>query len=403
MKFDFDYNQYDPQLTYSTVQLTNAATSESISYVNDTVQLSVSANGAFPSFNIPQGASYAQISSSAGVDWASGHETHFMFTVEINLSNFSSSVLSGAYTAQTRFGIFDATDGLGLVQTITYLSPASTLSFKFFIRNNGTETLTAINGTAPASTISQPAVNVTSATNLYLYRVVVSDKLTGPITIEFYNGATNTWTVIHQLTNNANTLSLPQLRTLKLPLCVNASLNFPSSNTQIYTGTLQVNTSGWHLMTVGDAFRGATRSFSTFSSAVAASATESHVLTIQNAGISGAKTNHVAANIKNFGPWANRLGRFKIYRNATVTGTSFSNIDVNNSIMQSTTTGTYTIGTGIPVFATTYDPISGDATPFDYIKNSIAMYPGDTLTITSLLPFDTAGQAFATIAWDELF
>jgi hypothetical protein len=267
-----------------------------------------------------------------------------------------------------------------------------------FVRTNGVTTYYGTN--FPQSLNGTPPSNFQ---DLNLYRIVVSDKATGPITFEFYNGATNTWTIIHQITNNQSTLSLPQLRALQLPLAAACTYAYSISEVFVPTASASLQTTGWHVMTVGDAFVGATRSFSTFSSAVTPSATESHVMTIQNSGISGAKTNHVPVKIKNFGPWSNRLCRFKIYKNATVTGTSFSNVNVNTSVVRSTTTGTYTGGTGTPVFATTYDPLSGDATPFDYSRNSIMMYPGDTLTITSQLPFDTTGQGFATIAWDELF
>jgi hypothetical protein len=398
MKFDFDYNQYDPQLTYSTVQATSSGTTQVISTdMNGLVDLNVELNEVVP---LGTGAtSYAQISTAQGIDWASGHETHFMFTFVIPNSNLSTTMeYTGSLTAETQIGIFDAFDGVGfkVINTTSTLGGSGTSVFGVFTRNDGIDT--TITGTG----ISLPAGF--SFDDLNMYRIVVTDKSTGPITFDVYDGVNNTWYVIYQLTNLQSTLTVPQLRTLKLPLSALAEINFNvvTAGGSASSAAAELKTTGWHVMTVGDAYTGAIRRFSTSASA-SVPAAETQIFTLKNNGISGAKTNHVAVKLKGFGASGQHHAIFNMYRNATVTGTSFSNIDIDNSVMQKSTAGTFVSGTGTPVFSTGYNAAIGNVPLFDSDIVTVMMYPGDTLTITSQLPFDVSDQIFASIIWEELF
>jgi hypothetical protein len=383
MKFNFDYNQYDPQLTYTLQKDQPTNSLASISYVNNMVLLE--ATGTSTGGVGGGGGSLAQMNTMAGIDWAAGHETHIMFTMAIPLLQGSSGLFQSSVTV-----------GLGDFEN----------AFSLYLNNDGAGTEKNLLVTLRGATVGNPAVVLpANITKLNLYRIVVSDKSVGTCTLDFYNGATNTWSVIGAVAQLSDTPDLPVLSTLHLPFSIAAQVVYEINSSLVGTATAQVLTTGWHIMTVGDPYRGSIRTFSAQALQSVFSA-ETHVMTLQNVGFNndgGLNNNYVAIKIKSFGASGAHHAYYKMYKNATVNGTSYTSIDANNSVIQQTTTGTYVAGTGTEVFATAYNAKMGTTPLFDSDEPYILVYPGETLTITSQLPFDDSDMISASIVWDELF
>jgi hypothetical protein len=90
--------------------------------------------------------------------------------------------------------------------------------------------------------------------------------------------------------------------------------------------------------------------------------------------------------------------------NATNAGTAFIDIDSGNSVIEVSTTGTYTVGTGQELLTFTSGGAS-NAPTYEFIPQGtydIILLPGDTLTITSQR-FFSGSQVVAGIAWEERF
>jgi hypothetical protein len=402
MKFNFDYNQYDYRLTQTAYSTFPIPATNAVSYTSDTVQLSQSAPSAAA---FGAGVLAVQFNTIPSIWWSLGNETHIMFTAAFNVSGVYGGPVA-SFGSACRMGVFDANDGVGLIYSAAVSSTPgsgslSSPQFGIFTRNNGVETVltsTGLNGTAPST-----------PTGLNLYRIVVTEKAEGPIVFEFYNSTTNLWTVIHEIsfTTGSRGATSPFMRTLTLPVCarLDSNVNITASPISLSVNT-SINTTSWHVMSVGESFKGGEKPLAAYSGAQSSSLTETHVMTIKNNGLSGAtKTSYIPVKIKDIGTAGSTVTSFQVYKNATVAGTTFANVDTNNSVMQVSATGSevYTVGTGVKVFATTYMPGTGDVPPYTTNEEAIFVYPGETLTITSLLPFDTTGKSFASIMWDELF
>ncbi len=299
----------------------------------------------------------------------------------------------------SNIGIFDENDGIGLGWYYFHTANFTTSnSLQVFVRKNGVTTHFPLNGTSP----SDP-------TKFNEYRIIVTDKVAGIIRFDFYNSVSNQWVVMHTI-SNAGSLTATQLRTLHLPISATVtgikSGLFTDSAGTLMNASLQ--TSGWSVCTKGDIFETKQRAFSKSVTQVVGSP-ESHLLTLQNNNTFGVgpKNNWVAIKIKDFLGYSLSSDIlsciFKIYKNATVTGATFTQVDPNNSVISTSDVGTYIAGTGTEVYSAVFSAGIGGVLPFNSDEVYIQVSPGETLTITSQLPYNPSANIFTAIRWMELF
>jgi hypothetical protein len=93
----------------------------------------------------------------------------------------------------------------------------------------------------------------------------------------------------------------------------------------------------------------------------------------------------------------------RVYKNATVTGTSFSSVNAATSVTSYSTAGTFVAGTGTLYLVA---PFSGYSAEKASVVHSpfytLLAYPGDTLTLTVQLPGASA-TVIGGIEWTEGF
>lgn len=392
MKFNFDYNQYDSLLTQSLVQHSLAPSAASINYnTNDMLALGINLSSS-PFYNF---LTESGVSTNHGINWKSADETHF-----VGAAAFTISSPSGAGTLdinlEQNLGIFDSNNGLGMgINYNPFTGPSSDRTeLKFFIKNNGVTNYYYANGVTPSD-----------ITKINLYRIIVTDKSTGPIRFDFYNG--DQWDVMHTFTHAESSLSSMQLRTLQLPVAAQVKAQSSSLNNGSFISVNSIlQTSEWQVYSIGDVFETKQRNFSKSLTSTIGS-TETHILTLKNNSTFNTKNNWVAIKIKDFigyGLNANIFsGIFKIYKNATVVGTTFTSVDANNSVVSYSTDGTYTDGTGTEKYSSIFSTAIGTVTSFNADDMYIVVSPGETITITAQLPYTPSGDVFTSIRWAELF
>ena len=94
----------------------------------------------------------------------------------------------------------------------------------------------------------------------------------------------------------------------------------------------------------------------------------------------------------------------RLKKNATVTGTSFTNINTDNSVIEVSTTGTYSIGTGEEVLIRPCQN-QGNGPTIEFIPENvyeIILLPGETLTITGASGSGVQ-MTIGGLAWEERF
>jgi hypothetical protein len=133
---------------------------------------------------------------------------------------------------------------------------------------------------------------------------------------------------------------------------------------------------------------------------------ETHMLTIQNGTTFNGQPNTMNLQLQRYysssiSATTNRPVILNIYKNATVTGTSFSSVN-SNSITQYSTAGTYSSGTGILLVIQFLWTRAFNPTYIDLVNNNFTVYPGETLTVT-IIDYSGNDTIIAGLNWAELF
>ena len=218
-------------------------------------------------------------------------------------------------------------------------------------------------------------------TKLNIFRITWGWLGTATITFEWKSQTG--WVIMHQMLLE-NSLTRPHVNNPMLP--IQAEVTKTSGNT-----TIIMRSGSWNGGIMGDDTGVGDRFFTGTISATGVS-TEASLIHFQNVSSFQSKTNRVVAEgVKlSMASDGTKTGKIKIYKNLSISGASWSNVDATNSIMQTSTAGTVTPDDANLLMeynlARTGD-IVDDIRDLDF-----KIRPGETVTIT--------GQSAANMDFD---
>lgn len=327
--------------------------------------------------------SVAGIESFTSLRYVTGHEAEALFT----------AAFTGAFANNTQqyLGIIDNNDGFAVGFKGT--------SFGIIVRRNGTDTFIAqssfngdkLNGTGPSGFLYNPA-------NLNVFRIVYG--WLGASVIKFYIMNSNgNWILFHVI-QQPNSSPIPSITNAFLPM--GAQVFDPAGGSN-----LTLRTASWNMAIVDVNDKVGNRAFIVTNAKAIPLATETHLLTIKNQNSFQSIQNQINLTFA-----AYTIGQtsgtgvpmiVRIYKNATVTGTSFSPVNATTSVTAFSTAGTYVAGTGTLYLVEPFSGLSsGKSLVIPPSIYNIVAYPGDTLTMTVQLPGGSV-SVIGGIEWTEGF
>ncbi len=325
----------------------------------------------------------AAIVTKRNLRYRAGHEGYAFYT----------SAFTGDIAANTTqwIGLFDDENGAATGYNGT--------EFSVLFRSHSSDTIIAqsdfnrdkLDGTGPSGFTIDP-------TKLNVFRISYGWLGVAPYSFQVLSPS-GEWILFHVI-ELPNTRTIPSVENPILP--VKAEVSDPSGG-----NVLELRTASWNAGIIGSPSNAGHRYFST-SNQVIIAGTELHMLTLRNRSIYQGKNNRVEARIALFGGGsiqnANEITLLRLRQNATVTGTSFTDINTENSIMEVSTAGTFSAGTGFEILIRP-SHTRGNGPGGEFIPEAdfeIILLPGDTITITGeSLSGSTA--AIALISWEERF
>jgi hypothetical protein len=331
----------------------------------------------------------AQIQSKRTLVLLGGHEGDVFF---------SAAFTGGSTLTSTQWiGLFDSNNGFAVGFTGT--------TFSILQRRNAVDTTIAqANFNGDTLNGSGPSGFVLNTADLNVFRIAYGWLGATIVSFQILQGSA-TWITFHTIMW-PNTSATPSIFNPVIPM--SAFVNKTNDGTQ----NLCIATGSWGAAAAaqGSVYgpRANGRFFGFETTISAPGTTETLVLTIEPRATFNGVPNNIMLRLAVWaaGATANnaRITRFNIYKNATVTGTSFSNVDTLNSIAQISTTGTYTIGTGT-LLVTQIISTHGNGSFvsfFPVLQELIVAEPGSSLTITALA-ISSNLRNIVMIGWEELF
>jgi hypothetical protein len=245
--------------------------------------------------------------------------------------------------------------------------------------------------TAPVST-NPSGIDLTQA-NLQVCRFQLQYLGAGNIFIAIENPTNGQFTPVHAV-ERAGNFTITSLGNASLPISLIVDNGAQASNVAVATASIYAATEGTRVLT-GPPF-----AVQGIKSSVT---TETPVLTIRNDRVYNGQPNHSpvlisVANLTNTG--GNQAAEWRLVRNATLTGASFSRTSSSAPVSQDTSATALTGGETVAYFPQVQG--SNSQRLFDQILTEAGrIFPGDTLTFAN----GTTGSAQRSIAsadvrWD---
>lgn len=325
----------------------------------------------------------AGLQSKTNLEYISGHEANAQFTAA-----FTGAI---ANNTQQYIGIIDSDNGFGVGFNGT--------SFGVVSRNNGTDTFVSqsnfngdkLNGTGPSQ------FNY-DYTKLNVFRISYGWLGASIIKFQIMNSNGN-WITFH-IIKQPNSSSFPSIANAMLPISAQVFDRAGGSS-------LTLRTASWNMGIVSIQSSAANRYFAITNTAAIPLLTETHLLTLRNPTTFQSLPNKINVTFANYiiGDATGAINPLilRIYKNATVAGTSFSNVSAGNSVCTFSTAGTYTIGTGTLLLIAPFSEYNvGKIMIQPYSIYNIIAYPNDQLTVTIQAP-SGASTIIGGLEWSEGF
>lgn len=327
------------------------------------------------------GTGTAQVESTKRLRYVPAHEGYLFFTAIYT---------TGIANTSQYVGLIDDNDGWAIGYNGT--------AFSVFWKRNGSDVsgyplastsfnLDALDGTGPSKITLDP-------TKLNVYRISFGWLGAAPIVFEVLRND-GVWFPFH-IIKYCNTEADTSTRSSVLPVRAYASASGAAGN-------VILKTPSWSCGVIGKNYT-KSRSYQFYPGGQSlASGSNKYAFTLKsnaNYPIGSAITNKLDVHLHYIGV-ANRSNTdvtFKLIKNATLTGTSYIDIDSTNSCMQYSTAGSYTSG-GTVVFVMPLAQKGQELLLLDDQLVLIEIDPGDTLTLVA----DTGAAADinASIYWEE--
>jgi len=326
--------------------------------------------------------SIAQVQTKGAIVYRSGHDAYAYFSVAFTGSfAATSSQFIGPIDYQNGFAVgFDGTT-FGITRranTVNHFTPQSQF--------NGDK----LDGTGPSQfTYNPAALNIFRIAYGYLGASIIQFQILGSY---------NNWITFHTI-QYPNTAITPSILQPFLPV---------TARVENLTGTsvLTLQTASWNAGIVGEPNSNSYRYFQFNNTVTTASTAETLVFTLQNNTIFSNQPNKIAVRIAGIGgapvdTVASVNCTLLLKKNATVTGTSFSNVSAGNSVLSVSTAGTYSAGTGTIVWGYPMQTQGNGFGPFFFMNSFLIMLlPGETVTLTTQA---YTGQITGIVLWEEQF
>lgn len=337
--------------------------------------------------------SIAQLQSNNTIVYRSGHEAYAYFSVAFTGAfAATSSQFIGPIDYQNGFAIgFDGST-FGVTRrtnTVNTFTPQSQF--------NGDK----LDGTGTSRFTYNPALlNVFRIAYGYLGSSIIKFQISDQ------NG---NWITFHTIPF-PNSSSTPSILQPYLPITARVE------NLAGASSVLTLKTASWNAGIIGQ-FNTSSFRYSTTNNTITpdAGGLETFILTIRNKTIFNNQPNKIPIRVSAFGGGGlstrvstnASVDALRLYLNATVTGTSFSDINPGNSVVEGSTTGTYVAGTGNELLTRILSNVS-QSPIISFIPQGtydIILLPGDTLTITGQYINNTNPNVpvIGGIAWEERF
>lgn len=323
------------------------------------------------------------VTTKKAVNYSPGHEVSTFFT-----AMFPTPTASGG--SHSRYiGMFTANDGMAIGFQNT--------TFGILYMQNGTATfipqssfnIDTLDGTGPSSFVLN-----TTKLNIYY----ISFGWLGAAPLEFGIASEDGgWIPFHRI-RYPNLYTTPSVFNPSLPIAIAVSKNNSG------TGSLDISTASWDATITGQEHE--TRIFTTGVNAkTITGGAFIPALSLKNRTTYAHKTSTARMRLlyANFsGYTAGNQLRVRLYKEPTLSGSSFSDIDTSLSVAQKDTSATSFSSTGTLLFQTSVYS-QGDANLF-FKKNgiNIELYPGETLSMAGAEGGSGSVTMDASFTWEEL-
>jgi hypothetical protein len=327
--------------------------------------------------------SIAQLQTNNTIVYHPGHEAYAYFTV----------AFTGSFTATSSqfIGPIDYSDGFavgfdGTTFGVTYRSNATNI-FTPQSSFNGDK----LDGTGASGFTYNPAF-------LNVFRITYTGACASVATFQIMNSF-GTWITFHTM-NFLNTLSTPAITQPFLPI---------TARVENLTGTsvLSLKTVSWNGGIVGNPNNSSYRYFQNFQTAKTVGASATFICVLRNKTVFNNKANKIQVTILGFGGGNNLVDSepsvISLVKNATLSGTSFSDISSGSSVMEISTTGSFSGGRTVWVNPSIRVANASSLQLFPNNTYSIILLPGETLTISGYDPGGGSASVDTNIIWEEQF
>ncbi len=315
---------------------------------------------------------------------------------------FSALFSTGIAGCNQLIGCYDVNDGFavgynGTTFSILYRSSVTGSVVNVYIPQSNFN-VDPLNGTGPSGITLNPQ-------KMNIFRIEYSWLGVSPIKFSIMNntGQFKPFHIIQAPNSMANTItSLPFM-----PLRSEVNNNSTTSNVNLSMGCWV----GGIVETYRNPSNGRVFMVSNAIPMLTTLGIQTHILTIQNPALINGITNKIEARLTLLGGGAmdpsGAASTFQLLLNATVSGTSFTPVNAGNSIMNVSTAGTYSIGTGTTVLNFPNTGFgNGPAVRYFDNKNNVidlVILPGQILTITGAVPALTNYPIIGILGWDERY
>jgi len=325
------------------------------------------------------GVGTAEISSLRYVTYRPGHEVYTFFTT-----------IYAAPEASTyqRHGIFNGSNGFFFGYEGT--------TFGVSIRKDGSDTQTAqASWNVDVCDGSGPSGFNLNHEALLQYKITYGWLGSAPVSFWVYGGADYDWILIHVI-DQTNTSTSP---TISEP---SQGIKIESGRTTGTGAAMLTKTSSWGAGTIeGIHTHAGHRVFAGNTSTSLVAATETLMSSFRNKSTFQGRANKVAIEAVYMGAATdgNKSVLINFYRNATVTGGTWNDVDANNSVTEVNTTATFSGGK----YEMTVPLSKVDSVSLDLGGGHIhlELFPGETMTVAGLSA--NANDVVLSFRWEEYF
>ena len=330
----------------------------------------------------------ATIQSIQNVRYRAGHESYAFFT--------ASFTMPSAIHSKQLIGLFDDNDGVavglngGLGFSILFRKAGNTDLYIPQSKFN----LDPLNGNGPSGFTLNPAC-------LNLFRISYGWLGASPIKFQILN-SDGVWITFHLIERPNSGVDI----SFKNPTFPIRAQVFNNGN----TSDIVLKTLSWNAGIVGGPSTSASRFFSKSNFiTILDPNTETHVITFQNQPTFQSVINKVAAHVTAIGGGGNDFSNnpilIRLYKNALVTGTNFTNVNSADSVMLFSTDGTF-VPTGLSESFLFISNSFGGGPQNLFIPQenlNIVFQPGETITLTAESLGSSGIPTIGTMTWEELF